>query len=119
MPNRPCGHALRLSLIAAVLCAALTGCATDPGMAQSDSSAPSVAVAASTQVESDAAAEDVAAVPELDPVVCKREIQIGTRVARRVCMKQSQWDQIGDSGKSITSDIQRRTTQTGNTTGQD
>jgi len=51
---------------------------------------------------------------ELDPVVCKREIQTGTRIARRVCMRQSQWDLATDAGSKMATDVQRRMVQTGN-----
>jgi hypothetical protein len=93
------------AVLSAVLLSFTVGCS-------STSVAPPTANAAPPP----AAAGEVASTgAELDPVVCKREMQTGTRIARRVCMRQSQWDLVKEAGSKMATDVQRRTVQTGNT----
>ena len=96
--------------LAALALAALAGCSASTGTPV----AATQGVAAAGTTEGGAEAP-----PELDPVVCKKEMQTGTRIATRVCMRKSQWDMAQKAGSSMATDVQRRTVQTGNTTGQD
>ncbi|MFK7829053.1 MAG: hypothetical protein AB8B57_04665 [Congregibacter sp.] len=54
---------------------------------------------------------------DADPRVCKRVIPTGTRIAKRACMKQSQWDTIRNNAQTATEDSQRRAVQQNNPIG--
>jgi hypothetical protein len=54
---------------------------------------------------------------EDDPRVCERIIPTGTRIAQRVCFKQSEWDQMRANAQQAAEDSQRRAVQQGNPTG--
>ncbi|MEX2132051.1 MAG: hypothetical protein WD772_11250 [Pseudohongiellaceae bacterium] len=51
---------------------------------------------------------------EEDPLVCENTVRTGTRVAQRVCMRQSQIDAIARGGQDALGDWQRGGLQTGN-----
>ncbi len=76
---------------------------------------PAPAASSGATAEQVATAESKAAIE--DPRVCKRETQIGTKISKRVCKKQSEWDAIEGAGSQMTAEIQRRATQAGNPTG--
>lgn len=49
--------------------------------------------------------------------VCKRTQQTGTRFTKKVCMTQDEWDNIAASSKQTASEVQRRSAQQSNPTG--
>ena len=96
----------RFVVVLATLCLASAFSTTKPGV--SDAGSPSagdteVATAESTRKED-------------DPRVCKLITQVGTKVARRVCVRQSDWDTMQGTGSKVTTDMQNRAVQAGNPT---
>ena len=55
---------------------------------------------------------------ELDPVVCKRIGEIGTKIQKKTCMKKSQWDAQKGTGSELTSEWQRKGNLVGNPSGE-
>ena len=55
---------------------------------------------------------------EVDPIVCKRIAEIGTKIQKKTCMRQSQWDQQNGSGSELTSEWQRKGNLVGNPSGE-
>lgn len=76
-----------------------------------NTAAPTVAAATGTDV---ASAADTAGTAEEDPLVCENIIRTGTRVAQRVCMRQSQIDARARSSQETLGDVQRRGNLGGN-----
>jgi hypothetical protein len=101
------------SLTLAGLVAFLSACASTNGGASASASIEQGA--ANTVAQADAPASAHAAVD--DPRVCERIIPTGTRIAQRVCFKQSEWDQMRENAQMATQDSQRRAVQQGNPTG--
>ncbi len=71
---------------------------------------------ASTRSNNTQVAEAAAEQREDDPRVCKLITQVGTKVARRVCVRQSDWDTMQGTGSKVTTDMQNRAVQAGNPT---
>lgn len=57
---------------------------------------------------SNEAAGESAAVVEDDPIVCERVTQIGTRVAQRICKRQSQIDAEKRAAEEVLGEVQKR-----------
>lgn len=57
---------------------------------------------------SETADESAAAVAVEDPMVCKRIAQTGTRVAQRICMRQSQIDKSQRDAQEMLGEVQKR-----------
>jgi hypothetical protein len=51
-----------------------------------------------------------------DKRVCRYETTVGTRIAQRICAKQSVWDRMDEEATNTTSDWQRRAVLTNNRT---
>ena len=66
-------------------------------------------------VDGDVTGEPVAAA-DGDPIVCKRVVPTGTRVAQRTCMRRSEFDKARRDGHEMLEEVQRRGVQTGNVT---
>lgn len=47
---------------------------------------------------------DVQAAEEDNPMVCKRMTPTGSRIVRRYCLRESQWDAMRDSGQRAARD---------------
>lgn len=58
-------------------------------------------VASRSEAASEAAAED-------DPLVCKRIVQTGTRVAQRICMRRSQIKANQNDAQEMLGEVQKR-----------
>lgn len=98
------------ALLALSLSAFLAACSTTGGSASTQES----------DVPADAIASTEGAGPQpLDPDrrVCEKILPTGTRIAQRVCMKQSEWDRIRENAKQATINHQQRATQQGNPSG--
>ncbi|MFK8041463.1 hypothetical protein [Congregibacter sp.] len=50
----------------------------------------------------------VAQANEDDPLICENYIPSGTRIARKVCIRQSEKDRIQEQAQTITQENQRR-----------
>ena len=103
---------LRLNLIV-LFCAVLlvSACATP-------SDRPTVAPDSGETVASgpDVASVPVAAASEQDdPLVCKRIVQTGTRVAQRICRRQSEIDASQRGAQDMLGEAQKRGTQANET----
>lgn len=57
---------------------------------------------------SEAGSEPAAAVAEEDPIVCKRIVQTGTRVAQRICMRRSQVEANQRDAQEMLGEVQKR-----------
>ncbi|TDJ38115.1 MAG: hypothetical protein E2O54_13630 [Gammaproteobacteria bacterium] len=55
-----------------------------------------------------ASAPAAAAADEDDPLVCKKVIQIGTRVAQRICMRRSQVETNQRDAREMLGEVQKR-----------
>lgn len=60
------------------------------------------AVQAETSAEADPAEVQRAATE--DPMVCKRMVPTGSRIQRRYCLKQSEWDAMREGGQRAAND---------------
>ena len=94
-----------------LVAAASSGCSSTgkPNMASGESGS------SGASGETVAAADGQA--PDLDPRVCELVLPTGSRIAHRVCMKQSEWDRIRGNSQDATIEHQRRAVQQGNPTG--
>jgi hypothetical protein len=101
------------SLILAGFVALSSACASTTG--GTSASAANEQGTTNTVAQTDAPATATAAVD--DPRVSERIIPTGTRIAQRVCFKQSEWDQMRENAQAATQDSQRRAVQQGNPTG--
>ncbi len=96
---------LRFVVVLAVLSLASACSTTKTGVSDAGSSAGGAEVAAAESPRK-----------EDDPRVCKLITQVGTKVARRVCVRQSDWDAMQGTGSKVTTDMQNRAVQAGNPT---
>lgn len=56
----------------------------------------------------DVASAPAAAANEDDPIVCKKVVQTGTRVAQRICMRQSQVEANQRDAQEMLGEVQKR-----------
>jgi hypothetical protein len=97
-----------------VFCAALLGsaCTTPANRAAVGTQVPGDMAAAGGDA---ATAPTVAATAEEDPLVCEMVVQTGTRVAQRICMRQSQLDANKRDADEMLGEVQRRGVQANET----
>ncbi|RLQ22157.1 hypothetical protein DWB85_09495 [Seongchinamella sediminis] len=90
---------------AAIFCLVLAGCASNQGSNE---------VAADNAAESTAAAAEQVAVNDRDDpnaIRCKRYAQTGSRLGKKVCKTNAQWDELARAAKEATDTIQREALQ--------
>lgn len=94
-------------LRAAALCTVLfvTACSTPSSHTATTPATDGEPVASSNEITSEPTA---AAVAEEDPIVCKRIVQVGTRIAQRICMRQSQIDKGERDAREMLGEVQKR-----------
>jgi hypothetical protein len=99
------------SRLVAVACIALAATACTPTATRTavdpvDPVDIEVTTADGDTADGDVADSAVAATD--DPMVCKRVIPTGTRVAQRTCMRQSEFDKAKKDGQEMLDEVQRR-----------
>lgn len=62
----------------------------------------------SSSATANGSASTVAQADEDDPLVCENYIPSGTRIARKVCVRQSEKDRMREQAQTITQENQRR-----------
>lgn len=95
----------------AVACIALiaTACTTPGAPTVADSVDPVDNEVTTADVDTaDGDVADSAVAANDDPMVCKRVIPTGTRVAQRTCMRQSEFDKAEQDGQEMLEEVQRR-----------
>ena len=97
-------------LIAALaLSAALVGCSSS-GAQQAAATPPAKAPEAAAPAPAEAAPAETTA--KVDRTVCKSIAPTGSRIARKVCRKQSEWEEMAREGRDAAGQVQRRGDQT-------
>ena len=51
--------------------------------------------------------EGAMAAADIDPVVCKRDADTGSRLKKKTCKKQSEWDLIAEENERIRRNLER------------
>ena len=51
--------------------------------------------------------EGAVAAADLDPVVCKKDADTGSRLAKKKCKKQSEWDLIAEENERMRRNLER------------
>lgn len=98
---------LKSAMVGAIALTVMAACSTtDPDLGDAGPAQSSAQVAAAQGKNK-----------EDDPRVCKLITQVGTKVARRVCVRQSDWDAMQGTGNKVTTEMQNRSVQAGNPTG--
>lgn len=98
------------SRVVVIFCAALLGTAcTTP--ASRTAVAPDVGSDMAADGGGVASAPAVAATAEEDPLVCKKVIRTGTRVAQHTCMRRSQMEGHQRGAHEMLGEVQRRGVQ--------
>ncbi|WOJ95813.1 hypothetical protein R0137_11220 [Congregibacter brevis] len=82
-----------LALIAFAMVALLSACSSTGGSSAGTANSTTNAVAQAN---------------EEDPLICENYIPSGTRIARKVCIRQSEKDRIQEQAQTITQENQRR-----------
>lgn len=54
--------------------------------------------------------EGAMAAAEVDPVVCKKDADTGSRLPKKTCKKQSEWDLIAEENERIRRNLDRGST---------
>ncbi len=90
-----------------ILAASLALMAAASVQAQPINGAPSVLTVPTTATSSPGVPPQVPAARKHDPVICKAQEEIGTRLGeKRICMTKSQWDQQAYDAQRMTSNFQ-------------
>ncbi len=93
---------IKLALICLIF--GLSACSTSGGQQAAGDQAAPPAEREMTAEEAEAAAVAAA----FDPRVCKRFAPTGTRISKKVCKKQSEWDALRANAQEGGADAQRR-----------
>ena len=94
-------------LIAAFALGALLCACSSSGTQPPAAAAPAAPAAAAAPV-AEAPAEETA---KVDRTVCKSVAPTGSRIARKTCRTQSQWDEMARSGREAAEMVKRRGAQ--------
>ena len=94
-------------LIAAFALGALLCACSSPGTQPPAAAAPAAPAAAAAPV-AEAPVEETA---KVDRTVCKSVAPTGSRIARKTCRTQSQWDEMARSGREAAEMVKRRGAQ--------